>query len=213
MSKTSKQNIDCPKCKTPNDFTLYNSANVTNDPELKTKILNRDLFLFTCKECAFKTMIEYPIMYHDMDNRLIVWLLRDFSMEEFIAQQSMWFASGYRVRVVENLHELIEKITIFDNNLKDTAIEYLKRSITLQALMQMRNILEIYFTGIEKHEGKDCLAFVLVEKDSVNGAYHPLDGVGTLFTDYPEDFRELRDEGRVLVNQKTATDWFNEKDK
>ena len=41
MSLEREETLKCPKCKTENKFHIYDSINVTLNPELKKKVLER----------------------------------------------------------------------------------------------------------------------------------------------------------------------------
>ena len=50
MSLEREETLKCPKCKTENKFRIYDSINVTLDPELKKKVLDGSLFKMKCAE-------------------------------------------------------------------------------------------------------------------------------------------------------------------
>ena len=66
MSLEREETLKCPKCKTENKFHIYDSINVTLDPELKKKVLDGSLFKMKCAECGTETVINYDTLYHDM---------------------------------------------------------------------------------------------------------------------------------------------------
>jgi len=62
MSKEHTEIITCPECGKKSDFTVWDSLNTMIDPEEKEKIINGELFRFTCPECGFTTMVDYAIL-------------------------------------------------------------------------------------------------------------------------------------------------------
>lgn len=67
----------CPKCGTEGEIDLYESVNVTGNPELLEAVKNRKINSFHCEKCSFKNEIMMPFLYHDMDDmdkNLMVWV-------------------------------------------------------------------------------------------------------------------------------------------
>ncbi len=72
MTRTSSTAVRCPECGRQQEVVLWDSLNVTLDPELKEKLFEGKINIFECIFCHFTTMIDYPLLYHDMDRRFIV---------------------------------------------------------------------------------------------------------------------------------------------
>ena len=70
MSKNHKMEIQCPKCRRRSSFTIWDSVNVSLNPELKEKIIDQSLFNFNCPSCQTDVLVQYPLIYHDMDRKL-----------------------------------------------------------------------------------------------------------------------------------------------
>ena len=70
MSKNRKMNVKCPYCGKNSNFTIWDSVNITVNPELKEKTLDQSLFNFHCPTCKKDTLVQYPVIYHDMDKKL-----------------------------------------------------------------------------------------------------------------------------------------------
>jgi len=70
MSKNHKMEIQCPKCHRRSSFTIWDSVNVSLNPELKEKIIDQSLFNFNCPSCRTDALVQYPLIYHDMDRKL-----------------------------------------------------------------------------------------------------------------------------------------------
>ncbi len=74
MSLSEQTTVECPKCTSEQTITLWQSVNVTLDPELKKHILDRTLVRFTCESCGYVAEVHHPFLYHDMERRLMVFL-------------------------------------------------------------------------------------------------------------------------------------------
>ncbi|MFH1311679.1 MAG: CpXC domain-containing protein [Candidatus Eisenbacteria bacterium] len=53
---------------------LWQSANVTTNPELKTSILNGEMNIVKCPSCGGKFHVELPFLYHDMSGKEWIWV-------------------------------------------------------------------------------------------------------------------------------------------
>lgn len=139
MSKHCVVKATCSKCKKESDFTVWQSINVQINPEMKEKVLNSEAFMFKCPECGTVNPVSYTTLYHDMDNKLMIYLVpddekaiketaqalsdtknmsSDFGMDKDYLQ--------YKFRIVTFVWELQEKIHIFDAGLDDRVIEIIK---------------------------------------------------------------------------------------
>jgi hypothetical protein len=135
MSISKEAKICCPKCQKESIFKIWQSINVQLDPELKEQILNSEVFVFTCPECNERTFVNYSFLYHDMDKKLMIYLLPDNRktiedtaafVRETVDSELAGLAEGYSVRIVTSVRELQEKINIFDAGYDDRVIELMK---------------------------------------------------------------------------------------
>jgi hypothetical protein len=156
MTKMSKQIIKCPECDTAHRFTIYDSVNVALDSSLKDRVLSGELILFRCPDCGSQTVVLYPLLYHDMHKKFMICLIGKefYGSGTFDApgqgMHLLSFMEPYRLRVVFTMHELIEKILIFDEGLDDRAVERVKPAVRA---WQKKNDLEcglLLFRGLVK---------------------------------------------------------------
>lgn len=72
--------VKCPECKNEGQLSLYESVNVTGNPELLEAVKNRKINSFHCEKCGYKIEIMMPFLYHDMhfyhdmNKTLMVWV-------------------------------------------------------------------------------------------------------------------------------------------
>ncbi len=79
MSKERIVKIPCPFCGKESDFLVYDSVNVTLDPELKQKVIDLDIFEFTCEHCHNTKFLPYPCLYHDMErNYKVIEIIKEY---------------------------------------------------------------------------------------------------------------------------------------
>jgi hypothetical protein len=66
MSSESPEELTCRVCGNKQVTTLWDSINVTLDPELKDKLFAGEINVFTCEKCCEKRTVNAPLLYHDM---------------------------------------------------------------------------------------------------------------------------------------------------
>ena len=131
MTKLSTIVLACPECHAEQEFTIYDSVNVSLNPEAKKRLINGELMVFTCDACGCQVEMVYPILYHDMEKKLMIWMEPDGQLTpaEHDKRRVLYDTSlddSYLYRIVSSREELVEKIMIFDDDLDDKPLEMLK---------------------------------------------------------------------------------------
>ena len=72
MSKMTIHNLECPHCGNKQETKVWHSVNVKLDPELKRKLFDAQINMFSCEKCGKKTFINTPLLYHDMTQQFFV---------------------------------------------------------------------------------------------------------------------------------------------
>ena len=142
MSMVSTEKIICPVCKKESDFAVWQSLNAKLDPEAVPQLLDGSLFRFTCPHCGHQASVEYDLLYHDMDNRAMIYYTEPMSRssvkEQVLRAEEAVGATlnAHRKRIVTSREALAEKIMIFRLGLDDRAVELMKLT-TLARLMEV----------------------------------------------------------------------------
>ena len=61
MSRHHIEKVTCPSCHHEGDFELWDSINTALDPEMKEKVLNKSIFLYTCPSCGETFRLNYQL--------------------------------------------------------------------------------------------------------------------------------------------------------
>lgn len=69
MSSKKKVDISCPKCQHTQSVIIWQSLNVTLDPESKQDLFDNQINLLKCENCKTETPIEIDLLYHDMQKQ------------------------------------------------------------------------------------------------------------------------------------------------
>lgn len=135
MTIKDTRKIRCPVCGKESDFEIYGSINTELDPDLKERVLDGTVFLFKCPDCGHEAYIVYPCLYHQMEDRLMIYLVKETEVEEAREAfekgegelaEAMSGLTGYSIRIVNTQNSLREKIKIFDAGRDDRVIELIK---------------------------------------------------------------------------------------
>lgn len=126
--------LRCPACGNEEQVEVVDYINRERSPQLVEKLLANKLFNHRCSQCGKGHIIQSRLIYHDpLDQWFIIVLpgVKDQadSLRETlndIADQSNTDLSNYHLRVVSNHAELVEKITLIQENLDDRLIEMVK---------------------------------------------------------------------------------------
>lgn len=157
MSQESKEILRCPRCGAEGEMTFWDSVNVKLNPELKDKIINEELFFWTCPKCGEKIFVPYGTLYNDMENRCMLFF--DFDEEAENEEEEVEIPDvfggleDYQFRAVHGIMDMKEKIFILDAGLNDIVIEYIKYALK-------------HFVSPEKFNKDDVIRFAGFRKDS-----------------------------------------------
>lgn len=145
MSICEKEEIQCPVCGTTGEFEMWTSLNTQLNPEKKEQLLSGALFQYICPHCGKSFNIDYPMLYHQMEDQIMIYYVvqeEDIQMveEQFrgefggaeteitkVLKEDM---NSYLYRIVGSQRELMEKIRIFDAGKDDRVVELVKRIIS-----------------------------------------------------------------------------------
>ena len=82
MSRHHIEKVTCPSCHHEGDFELWDSINTALDPEMKEKVLNKSIFLYTCPSCGETFRLNYPTLYHQMEDLVMIYLVPESEIEK-----------------------------------------------------------------------------------------------------------------------------------
>ena len=68
----NKIELVCPECNEKFNVDIFTSINVQMDKDMKNRVLSGKLFDMECAHCHSKFHIPYPVLYHDMEKKLLI---------------------------------------------------------------------------------------------------------------------------------------------
>ena len=140
MSIISEAMAPCSKCGQQHKVLVYKSINVSENPELKTKVRDGSLFLWECPHCGQVNLAKYETLYHDPSTKLMVWLIPNGEISETQMKAITMHTKamgGYMLRQVKDMGSLMEKVLIRDAQLDDVVLEMCKYVTKLEMVQKI----------------------------------------------------------------------------
>ena len=135
--------VVCPMCGELGKAEIYTSVNVANHPAFRAKVLDGELFSWVCPSCGYHARLTYPILYNDMKNRFMVYLIPKIDRFQLCDKELEEKYSNLRnisKRVVSDFNSFKEKIFIFESRLDDMAVELTKVAISQTVSKKLGNV-------------------------------------------------------------------------
>ena len=168
MSSVDQTPMNCPACGREQMFAMWGSVNASLNPELKEGLLSGELMQFQCEACEEEARVVYPLLYHDMGQKLMIWLQPGDTPPDDgpgIGRMQKAF-EGYRYRWVQTYNELCEKIRLDDEGIDDRMFEYFKAILCEDEHSPISRADQLLFCGCEEDEGDKCIRFGILSPDS-----------------------------------------------
>lgn len=170
MTSRSVEPLHCPGCGREAMFTVFTSVNATLDPVLRRQLIEGSLTRFTCTACQHTADVSYPLLYHDMERQLLVWLVPEGEttppplgtiLEE--CGLARFSVDGDTLRLVRSRNELVEKVRLFELGIDDRLMELFKLLVLVKLESTERLELDgIYFDDFTTHDGASLVMFALL---------------------------------------------------
>ena len=208
MSAAKTYNIRCPQCGHQQSVELYDSINVSQQPDLKTALLENRLNRVQCESCEASFRIDKPLLYNDPDRGILIhWMpdtavSREEILDEFDRSMEELRAAlpediePPRVRLVFTRAELVELVFIIEAGMEERVVEYIKYTIHTQNMKRMPPAAKQLLLNVQDSTADELLFAVqnaaTFELEDVlsypRKAYH---GVREMYRKNPDEFAEL----------------------
>lgn len=147
--KSEVKVITCPKCGSKQEFTLHQSINASNH-DLREKFLDGSLTMLVCDNCRFSGAVEYPLLYHDLNEKFSLFFQPDSTdrVANLPNVLPAHLVPEIRMRLVHTQDDMREKIFIFRDKLDDRIIELVKDSILKEMESKKEKLMPeaLYYT-------------------------------------------------------------------
>lgn len=152
MSIIETSIISCHRCGHSFSATHYGSVNTDLGKDIPQKIISGELFRATCPSCGAQTLLAYNILYHDMKNKSMVWVIipndDEYSKQVDEVRHTQKNIPYNNTRIVSSMRALSEKVSCLEANRDDRVIEICKYILKLQLMDQQPDskITASYYT-------------------------------------------------------------------
>lgn len=123
----------CKFCGEFHEMETYYNLDSSKNPEQKRKLIKNELFKYECKKCGAVYLLTYDMMYHDVENKVIIYLdammQHTKQIKKKIRKQKKQLGKDYRFRIVKSASSLNEKAIIFEHKYDDRIIELIMGDI------------------------------------------------------------------------------------
>lgn len=121
----------CPRCSAVQPFRAWQTVNTRISPEAAAQVLDCSLFLFQCQKCGAQAQLLHPLLYHDMEKRLMIYLMPPGSEDSKATLEQMkgGAMAEFQLRIVESPEELAEKVRLFECGLDDRIVDLFKPTV------------------------------------------------------------------------------------
>lgn len=216
MSICKREKVQCPVCGTTGEFEMWTSLNTQLNPEKKEQLLSGALFQYICPHCGKSFNIDYPMLYHQMEDQIMIYYVvqeEDIQMveEQFrgefgdveteITKVLKDDMNSYLYRIVGSQRELMEKIRIFDAGKDDRIVELVKRIISDAVADKNPELEDVNLYYLEE-EGESL--FVAVNSKGVLGTVPIPNG---MYEDMANGLREKLPDLRIRSEFRIDRDW------
>ncbi len=173
MSATRSFVLSCV-CGHEFEAILWDSVHISEETDLKSKILNGEINQIQCVKCKKRSYIEKNILYCDPNQKLLIQMYPHSDRPKYLELESEHKKTiksnshlrGYRCRLAFGQHEMIEKIRIFDSGLDDRIIEMIKLKILEQdEIVKETPDAELLFSQYLTEEGEFHFKLTSIEKN------------------------------------------------
>lgn len=179
MSIPVKMPVSCPKCKRSFQVTAYRSVNTDLRRDLPEQIISGKFFEAPCPRCGFVAHLEYNVLYNDLKHRAMIWVISPNSptYESDLGEARVSLLAtrqmGGKVRIVNDITSLREKVACLESGRDDRIIELYKYVLEFNLAQQQpdERVEKSFYTS---SRGKEVFFFYT----SSGQEYH---------VDFPED--------------------------
>ncbi|MBF7095261.1 CpXC domain-containing protein [Streptococcus sp. HF-1907] len=199
MTSIFISSLNCPSCGEVSSFERYDRIDVSKTPQFRTSLIDWELFKFTCSHCGHQIIIDYPTLYVDEENKVIIQYLpsncSDLGSVSSIKKVAVELdISKYKYRVVTNLEDFVEKVQIFSEGMDDKAIEFMKY---LKSPNEDEDIMFSYEHMVFTKEGSVAYQFMFINQKE---AVASLNISRELYLESLEEVAEAGDSEYVIDN-------------
>ena len=209
MAENRIENLRCPKCNNHYEFKVFEFIDIAQNPELEDFVKSGDVFFPKCPHCTHLRVLSHDLLYIDMSGKFIIKLIHDqnafarhyelLTSENTKFLKRLMFSDRYKVRIVNNIDNFIEKLGILSSKYDDRIIELTKAIVMSDFISENPDTVNMSKDKIQ--------LFVNTVGDPVVTII--LNGEFVKDVELPEDIYELFNSQIDDINMQTDTPSIN----
>lgn len=126
MSQSRDITYTCPYCGKEFTITVYDSVNVSQDPDLRDRCITGDVFRHSCPHCHKDFMIQNPLLYMDPEHKFVIWVSEEENIRHMEQLVEPLKKAGYTLRRCPVVKQFVEKIAVLEDGVDDVMVELAK---------------------------------------------------------------------------------------
>lgn len=167
MTRFHKEDVLCPHCANEVSALIWDRVDVAEDPDLKLRLLKKELQSFECENCGERSILAEPLLYLDAGARCAYFYCPEHEallkgsgrLPENLALPGLAELLGpgaeaggpWQLRLTCLYNDLIEKVHLRDAGLDDRLMELVKLALRTRLLeAQGVRLAECYFLAAEE---------------------------------------------------------------
>ncbi|MEA4889489.1 MAG: CpXC domain-containing protein [Clostridiaceae bacterium] len=132
-SSFEKKLTECPVCLNEEPATFWNVINGDSDPDLKDRLLRKQVHQQVCSNCGHTFILQHPLLYLEPSRRLMIYCHAGLPAADIQGRQAALPApAGWTLRLAADYNQLIEKIHLSDHCCDDRIMELVKLAVLRQ---------------------------------------------------------------------------------
>ncbi len=129
MERRIEVDLPCPSCKKPQHLLLNTKVDLGKEPGAQYGILTDSLFTHACSNCGAHFQVSHELLVIHEDAGYAIFLVPGTKESEVAAPVEL---AGLKLRLVDSVHGLKEKILAFEGLLDDRTLELCKLYLGLR---------------------------------------------------------------------------------
>lgn len=164
MTTFHKDYRNCPYCMSEEVVTLWDRLDAREDPDLKQRLLRKELQVLDCQNCGRRFVLGEPLLYLDATVGLLAYVspsLHDVAEEkgaialrlEDLHLEEVSLEDYPLRRLCSDYSQLLEKIHLADAGLDDRLVEVMKLAARSRLHSdEGRLVRDLYFLAADEQE-------------------------------------------------------------
>ena len=127
----AEKRFECPNCAVPGIVNIDSIIRISEDPEVRDRVLCGAYFEWTCPECSKQFLIDDVFLYYDDTRQFMIYYVPGYKdtalpVPTLIRTEDGFDYKNSTLRVTSRFLDFAEKIRIFEAGLDDRLVEAVK---------------------------------------------------------------------------------------